>query len=376
MRYFLIFIFTLSMFSVSCTDKTDAAAESPDTVPDGSAEQNKKNPVRKVRVEVMKPGDTASKIYFNAIIEAQRDVTVNSKITGETVQMNYDIGSFVRKGDTVAAVEFDAQKAALDQAGLNLKQAELNFSLKERVFSRDRNLFENKAVSTESFEISENGYKTAELALNQAKTALATAEINYNNCFIKAPFDGVIAERPVQLGQYVTIGTVIARIVDIANLQVIVGLTFEELLTYKKYKNRNIDIILPDGSTAPGSVKGVAEAPDRKTGLYSMKVLFASVKDDNERYTVFPGMQLKVAMNGQVHKNAFLISRNYIRLLGTKYVIYVSQNGKAVEKEVEIITDDGKLRIARFTDGHDGAFRLIITGIDALTDGREIEEME
>lgn len=376
MKHCLIFLLILSIFTVSCSDSSGSQTDSPDPVPDGQASQTKKNPPRKVRIEQITPGDVTSKVYFNAIIEAQRDVTVNSKITGEIVQMNFDIGSFVRKGDVVAAVEYDVQKTALEQAGLNLKQAELNFSLKEKIFSRDRKLFENKAISKESFEISETGYLTAELALNQAKTSLATAEINYSNCFIKAPFDGVIAERPVQLGQYVTIGTVIARIVDIANLQVVVGLTYEELLTYKKYKNKDMSIILPDGSTAPGSVRGVAEAPDRKTGLYSMKVLFASVKDEHERYVVFPGMQLKVAMNGQIYKKAFLTSRTNIRLLGSKYVVYVSQNGKAVEKEVELIADDGKLRIVRFADGSESVFRLIITGIDALTDGREIEEME
>lgn len=375
MKHCLIFLLILFISAVSCSENSGSQSDSPDPVPDGQTSQTKKNPPRKVRVEQITPGDVTSKIYFNAVIEAQRDVTVNSKITGEIVQMNFDIGSFVRKGDVVAAVEYDVQKTALDQAGLNLKQAELNFSLKEKIFSRDRKLFENKAISKESFEISETGYLTAELALNQAKTSLATAEINYSNCFIKAPFDGVIAERPVQLGQYVTIGTVIARIVDIANLQVVVGLTYEELLTYKKYKNKDMSIILPDGSTAPGSVRGVAEAPDRKTGLYSMKVLFASVKDEHERYVVFPGMQLKVSMNGHVHKKAFLTSRTNIRLLGSKYVVYVSQNGKAVEREVELITDDGKLRIVRFSDGSESAFRLIVTGIDALTDGREIEEM-
>jgi RND family efflux transporter MFP subunit len=331
---------------------------------------------RKVRIEKIVPGDITGKIFFNAVIEAERDVAVTAKATGEIVEMNNDIGSFVRKGDTVAVIEFDIQKNALDQAELNLKQAQLNFSLKEKVFQRDRTLFENKALTAEQFDASENGYQLAELSLNQAKTGLQNATVNYNNCFIKAPFDGIIVERPVQRGQYVVIGSSVARIVDTANLQVIVGMSPDDLLIYKKYKNKDVDIILPNDQIVPGIIKGVADAPDRKTALYSMKILFKSVKDENDKYIVFPGMQLKVAINAKVHKNVFLTSRNNMRLLGNKYIVYIIQDSKAVEKEVEIVSDIGKERIVRFTDGYSESADIIVSGLEALSDGREVEVLE
>ncbi|HSW59150.1 MAG TPA: efflux RND transporter periplasmic adaptor subunit, partial [bacterium] len=209
-----VFIISFSCSKENAVTDADVKKES------GGTEQVSvpKRVPRKVRIEKIVPGDITGKIFFNAVIEAERDVAVTAKATGEIVEMNNDIGSFVRKGDTVAVIEFDIQKNALDQAELNLKQAQLNFSLKEKVFQRDRTLFENKALTAEQFDASENGYQLAELSLNQAKTGLQNATVNYNNCFIKAPFDGIIVERPVQRGQYVVIGSSVARIVDTANL--------------------------------------------------------------------------------------------------------------------------------------------------------------
>ena len=340
----------------------------------GKRKGKKDLPPKKVKIREIRPRTIVGKTFFNAVIEAQNDVSVTAKTNGEIVKMNFDLGTFVRKGDTLAVIEHDIQKAALENAEISLEKAELNFELQTKIFNRNKELFDKKAVSQENFELSENTLKNAELALNQAKASLETAKVNYSNCFMKAPFAGVVVNRPVQLGQYVNIGSQIARVVDTKNLQAIVGLTHVDLLNYKKYHKKDVEIILADGTVIPGRVKGVAEAPDRNTSLYSMKIVFQSRKDeDTKKRIVFPGMQLKVALLGKEYHRSFKISRNSMRLRKEKYYIFVENNGKAVEKEVELLTDISKMRVARFAKDSGGSFRLIITGLDALTDGRKVE---
>lgn len=379
MKHISFFVITLLLaISFSCSEKNSAASidAQPSNEFDLKSPETPKKAPRKVRIQKIAPGSITGKMFFNAVIEAERDVSVTSKTTGEIVEMNYDIGSFVKKGAVLAVIEYDIQRTSLDLAELNLKQAQLNFTLKEKVFERDRLLFQNKAITAEQFDVSENGFQLAELSLNQSKTALANATVNYNNCFIKAPFDGIVVERPVQQGQYVNIGIAVLRIVDTANLQVVVGMTPDDLLVYKKYKTKDVEIILPNSKIVPGTIKGVADAPDRKTLLYSMKILFKSVKDEFDKYIVFPGMQLKVGIDAKIHKNTFLTSRNNLRLLGNRYIVYIMEGGKAVEKEVEIVSDLDKERIVRFKDGYSKPADLIVTGIEALSDGREVEVLE
>ncbi len=145
MKHLLLFIsaFVFLLATSGCSkDTAGTALEKQDgaAVPENTAGVQKRAP-RKVRIQKIVPGDVTGKIFFNAVIEAERDVTVTSKTTGEIIEMNYDIGSFVKKGATVAVIEYDLQRTSLDQAELNLKQAELTFALKEKVFQRDRKLF-------------------------------------------------------------------------------------------------------------------------------------------------------------------------------------------------------------------------------------------
>jgi len=378
MKKMLIIIVLAFFILLSCNSKDKGAGKTSDQKDAQKTEDSQKDkkelPPKKVKIREVKPGVIVGKTFFNAIIEAQKDVSVTAKTNGEIVKMNFDLGTFVRKGDTLAVIEYDIQKATLENAQIVLEKAELNYELQTKIFNRNKELFDQKAISQESFELSENNLKNEELGLNQAKTSLETSKVNYSNCFMKASFDGVVVNRPVQLGQYVNIGTAIARVVDTKNLQAIVGLNHLDLLNYKKYNKKNVEVILPDETIIPGKIKGVAEAPDRNTSLYSMKIVFQSKKDENtNKRIVFPGMQLKVALPGEEYKRSFKISRNSMRLIKKKYYIFIENNGKSVEKEVEVIADISKMHVARLKDVSVGNFKLIITGLDALADGRSVE---
>jgi len=378
MRKITLIIVLALFLLLSCNFKDSGSGKTSDEKDTQKTEDTQKGkkelPPKKVKIREIVSGTIPDKTFFNAIIEAQRDVSVTAKTTGEIVKMNFDLGKFVRKGDTLAVIEHDIQKAALENAEIALEKAQLNYELQTKIFNRNKELFDQKAVSQESFELSENTLKNAELGLNQAKTSLETSKVNYTNCFMKASFDGVVVNRPVQLGQYVNIGTSIARVVDTKNLQAIVGLNHLDLLNYKKYNKKDVEVILPDGTIIRGKVKGVAEAPDRNTSLYSMKIVFQGKKDkETKKRIVFPGMQLKVALFGKEYERSFKISRNSMRLKKGKYYIFVENNGKAIEKGIEVLTDISKMRVAKLKENGGGSFKLIITGLDALTDGRRVE---
>lgn len=366
-RLIIISALMLALFSCGTKDKSEKPPEKASATP--KIEEGKKVEVRKIT-----PQNINGKTFFNAVVQAQKDIAITAKATGEVIQVHFDLGKFVKKGDLLVVIENDRQRTLLNQAKLSLEQAELNHELKQKLFAREKKLFEQKVISQEAYDLSENSYKTTELLLDQSKASVETAQINYNNCFVKAPFSGVIVTRLAQKGEYVAMGSAIARLVDTKNLQVIVGLTHIDLLKYKKNQHKDVEIILSDKSVLRGKIRGVAEAPDKQTSLYSMKILFESKKDTKtKKRLVFPGMQLTVALRGEEHKNSFKISRNSMKFIKNQYFIFIAEDGKAIKKEIEIITDIARMNIARFTDGSTKAVNMITTGIDALTDGKKIE---
>lgn len=355
------------LLSCNAEKKKKSMDETPDTTQ--KTEQPKKVEVRKIT-----PQTTAGKTFFNTVVEAQKDISITAKSTGEIIKVTFDLGKFVRKGDLLAVIENDVQKASLHQAKLALEQAELNLNLKQKSFERERELFEKKVISQEAYELVENSYKTTLLLVDKSKASVETAQVNYNNCFVKSPFSGVIVNRSIQRGQYVSRGSAVARIVDTQNLQAIVGLTHLDLLNYKKHQRKDVEILLSNNTLIHGKIRGVAEAPDKQTSLYSMKIVFESKKDKKiQKRVVFPGMDVTVALFEKEYENSFSISRSSMKFIKNRYYIFVEKEGKARKKEIVILTDIATLRIARFSDNSAEPFNIITTGIDALSDEKAVE---
>lgn len=225
--------------------------------------------------------------------------------------------------------------------------------------------------------MSENSFKQAELAIEQAQSNFDLAKINHNFCFVRAPFDGVVVDKPSQLGQYVTIGTPIVRIVDTNNLQTVIGLTYTDMLLHKKYNAKEVEIVLPDKKVVIGKIKGVAEAPDRTTSLYPMKIVYKSAKDDiSQKKVLFPGMHLQVVLPVKTYEKSFEMDRNRLILKEGKYLLFSVDGKKAKKQEVAMLDDNGDKMIVRFVEKVGKTVSVVVSGHEALKDGNPVEILE
>lgn len=133
---------------------------------------------------------------------------------GKTV----DYGSHVRQGDILAQLddsphraELDKTKALLELAEAEVKRASVRLAQSQRDVSRAGQLRETismgemEAIQAE-FEIAQADLAMAEARREQAKVAARQAEINLSYTTIKAPVDGVVIDRRVNVGQTVVAG--------------------------------------------------------------------------------------------------------------------------------------------------------------------------
>lgn len=382
MRNNIPFLLILFIIMAGCSKKPeeieppgkDRQIKTSDNTTASKSKKKKEQKVKKVRIKKITKGTVEKKINYNAVVEAQRDVVLTAQSVGEITKHNFDIGKFVSRGSLLAVIDPEARKSSLDKAELALKQAELALELKEKVYERDKKLYDNKSITQEQFEISENSLRQAQLNIEQAQNAFQMAKINYQHCFVRAPFSGVIVEKTSQLGQYVSIGMPIARLVDTNNLQVVVGLTSKDMLIYKKSEKKQADILLPDGTVVPGVIKGVAEAPEKATSLFPIKIKFKSIKDNiTHKKVLFPGMHIKVALFAKAYKDVFEIGRSVLKLENQRYYLFVFEDGKSLKKEVVVLDDNAENMIVRIANMETDSFDIVISGQEALKDGMTVE---
>ena len=162
--------------------------------------------VLNVNARIIKPQLLKDEIQISGSLLPDEEVDLSFETSGKIIEINFEEGSFVKKGQLLAKVNDRPLQAQLQRLVSQLKLAE------DRVF-RQNALLERDAVSKEAYE--------------QVKTELATLNADIENIKanidmteLRAPFDGIIGLRQVSTGAYASPTTVVARLTKVTPLKV------------------------------------------------------------------------------------------------------------------------------------------------------------
>jgi membrane fusion protein (multidrug efflux system) len=125
-------------------------------------------------------------------LEAVQGVTVSADLPGVVKEILFESGKTTKAGDILVRLVTDEEQAMLDSA-----QAQRD--LKVLSLQRERDLIKSHTASQSEFDTADAEYRQAEAAVAQAKAAIERKTI-------RAPFDGVLGIRLVNVGQYLNSG--------------------------------------------------------------------------------------------------------------------------------------------------------------------------
>ncbi len=156
-----------------------------------------------VQVSVVKQKDVP--VYLDGLgsVTAYYTDTINSRVTGQILQVNFKEGQSVHKGDLLIVIDPAPYKAALDQAkGQRVRdQAQLdNYKIE---LGRYTALYQQGVYSKEQLDAEQSlyGQYVGTVELDQA--AIDTAQVNLSYCYIHSPIDGRVGLRLVDPGNIV-----------------------------------------------------------------------------------------------------------------------------------------------------------------------------
>ncbi|WP_186266954.1 HlyD family secretion protein [Burkholderia gladioli] len=127
----------------------------------------------------------------------------------------------------------------------------------------------------------------AQAALEQASAALDTARLNLSWTHIVAPVDGMVGQRSVRLGAYVTAGTPLLAVVPLQRAYVVANFQETQLTSVRRGQPANIRVDTFPGAVLHGTVDSLAPAtgltfapfaPDNATGNFTKIVQRIPVK--------------------------------------------------------------------------------------------------
>ena len=151
-------------------------------------------------------------------VEARRRSRIAAEIGGRVVEVSHREGAHVRAGEPLIRLGEESLRARLEQtkegvpvAQARLEDACLRRDRSRRELDRTRRLAEQNVASEDRLDALQYSFDSARVACEAAKAELAQARANLraaeselSKTLIVAPFDGVVAEVNVEVGEWVT----------------------------------------------------------------------------------------------------------------------------------------------------------------------------
>ena len=293
-------------------------------------------------------------LNFTGVTEANQVVRVVSKATGEIMEINFRMGDYVSKGQVLARVD-DAY------AKFTLENAKINYGKYKEDIQRYQTLREGDAVSETQLRDIKISYENAKIQLEQAQRQL-------EDTYIRAPFNGYITSREVDLGKFVNISSPIAGIADISELKVVVSVPESSVYKLKKGQTVAVNTSIYAGVTFTGKVAHISPQGDNSHS-YPIEISLPN----NKQNPLKSGTYVNISVEMEETQPTLFIPRSAIVSSIKEPSVYRVEGN--VAKLVKITTGRGYENKIEVLHGLQEGDRVVISGQINLMDGAAVTEI-
>ena len=307
-----------------------------------------------VPVEVASPtrGQMLATYSGTASIEAFAEADVIAKVGGEVRQLLVEEGDLVKAGQVLAVLDGDRLR-------LELKQTEANMNKLEREYQRNLDLHDKGLVSVGAFE-------NIKYELDALKAGYDRAKLELSYTSLRAPIDGVVAERFIKVGNTLNAND---RTFHVTTLKPLIIYLHAPEKQYRKIQPGQASMVEVDalkGQRFPADVVRVSPIIDPASGTFKI-----TIEVDDPSRNLKPGMFGRVHIVHEVHENALMIPREAIVVDGEEEAVFLIRDCQAVRQQLSTgISREGQVEVLSGLSDED---RFVLIGQAGLKDGAKVQ---
>lgn len=295
----------------------------------------------------------ARAIRISGRTEAEKRVTLATRVMGVIESLPVKQGQRVNRGDLVMRLDAADKEAAIRMAESVVTQRQAEADAAERLVK---------------------GGNAPKLQADQARAALATAQSLLEGAKaelaqyeIYAPFNGLIDRVPVQRGSTILAGAEVATLINLDPLLAI-GEVSERDLVYLKLGN-TADIKLVDGKTVKGTLRYISRDASSATRTFGIEVAIP-----NEDKALPAGMTAEITLLAEP-ADAVVLPRSVVTLSGDGDlgIRAVDKANKVVFFPIDLVDDTPNGLILA---GIPADTPVIVAGQDLVAEGDEVKPVE
>ena len=205
--------------------------------------------------------DVPDAISAEGVVEAVRQSTLAAQIAGQIIELRVKVGDQVKAGQVLARIDPRTAEQAVSGSQSQLAEAQAALANAQRTYERNKQLFAQKFISKAALDQAEVDYKAAQARVSALQANVGQASTARTFTTITAPYSGVVAATPIEVGDMATPGRPLITVFDPAQMRVIATLSQSSL--------REVSL------QAPAQV----EVPAAKTRLTAKQVTLVPLAD-------------------------------------------------------------------------------------------------
>ncbi|RXJ92832.1 hypothetical protein CRV00_12485 [Malaciobacter molluscorum] len=307
-----------------------------------------------VNTEVLKRGKINPLTEFIGTVKFENSSNLASETDGLVKNIYIEVGKNVKKGDVLIKVDSLILDAQINSAIAQVNIAEVELKNAKNDYERYLVLINKKSIAQKTFDDIKLAYELAKQKLYSTKANLKQLTIQRDKKSIKAPYDGVIVSKNVNLNEWVNSGSVVAKIVNTKNIE----MTFNLPLSYVDNldKKHNYEVVLPN-MTVNAQLYAAIPSGDKLTRTFPVRF-----KTKLYNKFIFDGAQAKVKLSKNIKTNAFIINRDaVIKRFGQNVIFVINNKSIANMIPVEVIGFDGLIAGIKASDLKEG-MNVVVKG--------------
>jgi len=337
--------------------------------------------------------DAGAVLQATGYVVARREATVSAQITGTLTEVLVEEGEHVKKNQILARLDDSGYKAALDAAKAQyaaaqaqVGQARAQLAQAQHDAKRLDSIAARGLVSKQQAEQARTQAVTAQATLlaaqkdaQAAAAQVASAQVNFDYCVVRSPFDGVVTDKAAQVGEIVSpfsagggfTRTGVATIVDMDSLEVDVDVNeaYISRVTPAMPAEAVLDAY-PDWRI-PAHVIAIIPSADRSKATVKVRIAF-----DTKDPRIIPEMGVRVSFLEKRADNSkpiagVLVPRSAIVQRDGHDVVFVIDGEHAKQTPVTAGADFNDLK--QVTSGLSAGAQVVAAPPVDLKDGEKIK---
>lgn len=309
-----------------------------------------------VEVEEVAPEPFVDQIRLTGAVLANQDVRVSAEESGVIREIVKDKGARVRAGEPLARIDDAILTAQVEQARAQAELAAQTWERRKRLWEEDR-------VG------SEIAYLEARFLAEQTAANLRALEERLARTVIRAPFDGILEERLIEVGSMVSPGMVVARVVDLDPVKVVAGVPERYAADVVAGASAQVAFDVFSGAPFQGPIRYVASTVDPQNRTFGIEIVMP-----NPQGLIKPEMVANVAVARQDLEAAVVVPQDALIRVENGYVVFVAveRDGATVAEVRRVVLGASQRNEVVVAEGLEPGERLIVVGQKSVAAGDRV----